>query len=251
MLRVGKTVHFKRDSRRGKKNNANAVGSERAIAWWIDSGATNSVANGSFKRKRKLMETIEQSQARLPNHNLVIHQMDVKTAFLNGDLDKEVYMKQPEGFVMLILNERYGRSGTLFLGIKKIKRENQGLSLLHPHYIEKILKKFNREDCSPTRPDIAYVVGRLSRFTSNLSRQHWKAITRVFKYLRGTKEIIHLLASGGCSCFGSAISWLSKSKQSITSSTMEFEFVALLYCCRKEAEWLRNLIVMRFPIGRN
>ncbi|GKA67393.1 zinc finger, CCHC-type containing protein [Tanacetum coccineum] len=90
---------------------------------------------------------------------------------------------------------------------------------------DKILKKFNREDCSPvstpmdlvkklkpnigkpvdqleysraigclmyamtsTRPDIAYAVGRLSRFTSNPSRQHWKAITRVFKYLRGTKD---------------------------------------------------------------
>ncbi|GKB55931.1 zinc finger, CCHC-type containing protein [Tanacetum coccineum] len=33
-------------------------------------------------------------------HNLVIHQMDVKTTFFNGDLDEEVYMKQPEGFVM-------------------------------------------------------------------------------------------------------------------------------------------------------
>nr|KAJ0184776.1 hypothetical protein LSAT_V11C900459110 [Lactuca sativa] len=33
-------------------------------------------------------------------HNLVIHQMDVKTAFLNGDLDEDIYMKQPEGFVM-------------------------------------------------------------------------------------------------------------------------------------------------------
>nr|GEU36589.1 zinc finger, CCHC-type [Tanacetum cinerariifolium] len=33
-------------------------------------------------------------------YNLVIHQMDVKTTFLNGDLDKEVYMKQLEGFVM-------------------------------------------------------------------------------------------------------------------------------------------------------
>nr|GEV58974.1 zinc finger, CCHC-type [Tanacetum cinerariifolium] len=32
--------------------------------------------------------------------NLVIHQMDVKTTFLNGDLDEEVYMKQPKGFVM-------------------------------------------------------------------------------------------------------------------------------------------------------
>ncbi|GJX57624.1 zinc finger, CCHC-type containing protein [Tanacetum coccineum] len=33
-------------------------------------------------------------------HNLVIHQMDVKTTFLNGDLEEDVYMKKPEGFVM-------------------------------------------------------------------------------------------------------------------------------------------------------
>nr|KAJ0199866.1 hypothetical protein LSAT_V11C600331950 [Lactuca sativa] len=33
-------------------------------------------------------------------HNLVIHQMDVKTLFMNGESDEEIYMKQPEGFVM-------------------------------------------------------------------------------------------------------------------------------------------------------
>ncbi|GJV82207.1 zinc finger, CCHC-type containing protein [Tanacetum coccineum] len=33
-------------------------------------------------------------------HNLIIHHIDVKTTFLNDELDEEVYMNQPQGFVM-------------------------------------------------------------------------------------------------------------------------------------------------------
>ena len=30
--------------------------------------------------------------------NIEVHQMNVKTVFLKGELDEELYMEQPEGF---------------------------------------------------------------------------------------------------------------------------------------------------------
>ncbi|GJU48000.1 retrovirus-related pol polyprotein from transposon TNT 1-94 [Tanacetum coccineum] len=39
--------------------------------------------------------------ANAASKNMTIYQMDVKTAFLNGELKKEVYVSQPEGFVDL------------------------------------------------------------------------------------------------------------------------------------------------------
>nr|GFD17237.1 zinc finger, CCHC-type [Tanacetum cinerariifolium] len=39
-----------------------------------------------------------------------------------------------------------------------------------------------------TRPDIAFAVRKLSRYTSNSSALHWQALGRVFYYLKGTMD---------------------------------------------------------------
>jgi hypothetical protein len=38
--------------------------------------------------------------ALVAHYDLELHQMDVKTAFLNGDLEKNVYMAQPKDFAV-------------------------------------------------------------------------------------------------------------------------------------------------------
>ena len=48
------------------------------------------------------------------NQNLKLHQLDVKTAYLNAKIDHEIYMEQPRGF------EQFdSRGGKLVLKLKK------------------------------------------------------------------------------------------------------------------------------------
>ncbi|GJY61120.1 retrotransposon protein, putative, ty1-copia subclass [Tanacetum coccineum] len=79
----------------------------------------------------------------------------------------------------------------VILGIKIIQTHNR-LVLSQAHYMDKILNTHIAGDSglartsidTSTRPDLAYDVSMLSRYTSNPSDAHWKALTRVLHYLR-------------------------------------------------------------------
>ena len=45
------------------------------------------------------MTTIRSICALVAHNGWNVHQLDIKTAFLNGDLHEEVYVTQPRGFV--------------------------------------------------------------------------------------------------------------------------------------------------------
>jgi len=105
---------------------------------------------------------------------------------------------------------------------------------------------------SCTRSDIAFTVGKLSRYTSNLSQMYWHAVRRVLKYLKSSIDYgLHYCSypsilegfsnaswitnsedysstSGWIFTIGrGAVSWGSKKQTCTAYLTMAAEFVAL------------------------
>ena len=57
------------------------------------------------------------------NLNLELYQMDIKTAFLNGELDKEIYMDQPIGFVTKGQEHKVCKLKRSIYGLKQSSRQ--------------------------------------------------------------------------------------------------------------------------------
>ena len=58
----------------------------------------------------------------IANLNLELYQMDVKTAFLNGELDEEIYMDQPIGFVTKDQEHKVCKLKRSIYGLKQSSR---------------------------------------------------------------------------------------------------------------------------------
>eukprot|EP00253_Pinus_taeda_P012783 PITA_12783 len=188
-----------------------------------------------------------------------VFQMNVKSTFLNGDLEEDVYIEQPDGFILGNDPNLVCKLKKAFYGLKQAPRAcneeamSQSFALVMQKEFEMSLLG-----------ELTYFLGLqiqqnegiVGRFQANLKETHLQAVKRIFKYLQGTQNYglwyprdtdltLHAYAdadwagsvddrkstSGGAFFMGSRlVSWFSKKQSSIALSTAEEEYVAAASC---------------------
>ncbi|XP_062089758.1 secreted RxLR effector protein 161-like [Humulus lupulus] len=189
--------------------------------------------------------------ALVAHYDLELHQMDVKIAFLNGNINETIYMMQPENFVSRDPKKMNCKPGdTPVVKGDKFSLKQCPKGSLEVQEMQKIPyasavgSLMYAQVC--TRPDIAYIVGVLGRYLSNPGIDYWKAAKKVMRYLKKTRdymltyrrsdhfEIIGYSDSDFAGCQdsrrstsgyiyllgGGAMSWRSAKQTLIASSTM-------------------------------
>ena len=117
-----------------------------------------------------------------------------------------------------------------------------------------------------TRPDLAVATGEVAKYCNNPGLQHWAAVKRILRYLKGTVNLGLLFNPKNSTLVGYSdadwagdldsrrsttgylfeiggvpVSWKSKRQATVALSTAEAEYMALS-AATQEVIWLRNFL---------
>ncbi|GJW05487.1 retrovirus-related pol polyprotein from transposon TNT 1-94 [Tanacetum coccineum] len=201
--------------------------------------------------------------------NMVIYQMDVKTAFLNGNLREEVYVSQPTDFGDPTNLTTYTSLRKLLYGLKQaprawydmlssflisndfskgsvdptlfIRREGNELILIsqsprgifinQSKYALESLKKYGYESCDP----VGYSHGGKSKTPVDLTYNLLYACVPAFAYGGSMLFQIHAVDIGSIQLLGDRlVSWSSKRQKSAAISSTKAEYIALSVVCAQD-----------------
>ncbi|RVX22010.1 Retrovirus-related Pol polyprotein from transposon RE1 [Vitis vinifera] len=157
------------------------------------------------------------------SRNWAIKQLDVNNAFLNGDLQEEVFMQQPQGFIDEQNPNLVCRLHKALYGLKQAPRtwfEKLHRALLSFGFVSAksdqslFLRtplptglKLRAGDGDPLedlhgyrstvgalqyvtimRSELFFSVNKVCQFMQNPTEEHWKAVKQILRYLQGTLQ---------------------------------------------------------------
>ncbi|GJS73822.1 putative ribonuclease H-like domain-containing protein [Tanacetum coccineum] len=210
--------------------------------------------------------------------NFIVYQMDMKSAFLYGKIEKEVYVCQPSGFEDPEFLDRVYKVEKALYGLHQAPKA--WIASTPMETSKPLLKDAEAKDVdvhlyrsmigslmylTAFRPAIIFVVCACARFQVTPKVSHLHAMKRIFRYLKDQPKLglwylkdspfdleaysdsDYTSASldrkstiGGCQFLRSRlISWQCKKQTIVSNSTTEAEYVAVANCYG-QVLWIQN-----------